>query len=118
MTKPDFNQSSLTKLPRRSVSRRSILTVAGALSVIGSSFGSFGAARALTGGPMPKMPDDAVICRAAATQELTGPPRQLKLAWNANSVCTVAALVAKDRGVFAEHHVVVELFNLEGTTDQ
>jgi len=118
MTKPDFNQSSLTKLPRRSVSRRSILTVAGALSVIGSSFGSFGAARALTGGPLPKMPDDSVICRAAATQELTGPPRQLKLAWNANSVCTVAALVAKDRGVFAEHNLDVELFNFGGTTDQ
>ena len=49
---------------------------------------------------------------------MTGPPRQLKLAWNANSVCTVAALVAKDRGVFAEHNLDVELFNFGGTTDQ
>ena len=120
MTKPDFNQSLQTKPPkreRRPVSRRSVLTVAGALSVIGS-FGSFGAARALTGGALPKVPDDPVICRAAATQDLTGPPRQLKLAWNANSVCTVAALVAKDRGVFAEHNLDVELFNFGGTTDQ
>src|SRR5205823_10600895 len=105
------------KRERRPVSRRSVLTVAGALSVIGS-FGSFGAARAVTGGSLPKVPDDPVICRAAATQDLTGPPRQLKLAWNANSVCTVAALVAKDRGVFAEHNLDVELFNFGGTTDQ
>jgi NitT/TauT family transport system substrate-binding protein len=64
------------------------------------------------------MPDDPVICRTAATGELTGSPRKLTLAWNANSVCTVAPLVAKDRGIFAKHNLDVDFFQFSGSTDQ
>jgi NitT/TauT family transport system substrate-binding protein len=103
---------------RQRVSRRSVLTVAAAASLV-MPFGAFGAARALTGGSLSKTPGDLPICRAAAGgEELEGPPRQLKLAWNANSVCTVAAPVAKDRGIFTKHNLDVEFLNWGGSTDQ
>jgi NitT/TauT family transport system substrate-binding protein len=113
----DVHESLKTRSPkaeRRRVSRRSVLAFTGVLSVVGP----FGAARALTGGPLSKMPEHPVICRAVATEALAGPPRQLKLAWNANSVCTVAAPVAKERGIFAKHNLDVEFVNFGGTTDQ
>ena len=100
---------------RRRVSRRSMITAAAAVSFIAP----FGAARALTGGSLAKVPGDLPICRAAAGGDaLPGQPRQLKLAWNANAVCTVAAPIAKERGIFAKHNLDVEFFNFGGTTDQ
>jgi len=99
------------------VSRRTVLSIAGAMSVV-APFGTFAAARALTGGLPPKIPGDEFICRTAASDELQGPPRQLKLAWNANAACTVAAPVAKERGIFAKHNLDVEFFNFGGSTDQ
>src|SRR6202171_6270072 len=59
------------------------------------------------------------ICRTAAnSEELQGPPRQLKIAWNANAACTVAAPVAKERGIFAKHNLDVDFVNFGGSTDQ
>jgi len=110
-------QQRFVGIDRRPVARRSVLRLAGALSLAGS-FGTFGAARALTGGSLPKPPYDPVICRVSDTPELAGAPRQLKLAYNANSVCTVAALVAKDRGIYAKHNLDVEFFQFGGSTDQ
>src|SRR5207244_12706087 len=55
---------------------------------------------------------------AANGEELQGPPRQLKLAWNANAACTVAAAVAKERGIFAKHNLDVDFVNFGGSTDQ
>jgi hypothetical protein len=84
---------------RRAFSRRSVLAFAGALGAV-APFGVLGAARALTasgGGSLPYLPGDPLICRAVAnSEELQGPPRQLKLAWNANAACTVAAAVARN----------------------
>ena len=122
MATRDINQSLKQDDPpealRRQVSRRSILVFAGAVSA-SAPFGAFGAARALTGGSLRQMPGDPFICRTAANGEaLQGSPRQLKLAWNANAVCTVAAPVAKERGIFAKHNLDVEFFNFGGTTDQ
>jgi len=82
-----------------------------------------GAVRNLRSGPRadnaPYIPGELLICRAAASgEELQGPPRQIKLAWNANAACTVAAAVAKERGIFAKHNLDVEFFNFGGTTDQ
>src|SRR6202042_1338222 len=58
-------------------------------------------------------------CRTAAnSEELQGPPRQLKLAWNANAACTLAAPVAKERGIFAKHNLDVDFVNFGGSTDQ
>ena len=110
---PDTNQ--------RGFSRRSVLAFAGALGAV-TPFGVLGAARALTAagrGSLPYLPGDPLICRAAANgEELQGPPHQLKLAWNANAACTVAAAVAKERGIFANHNLDVEFFNFGGSTDQ
>jgi NitT/TauT family transport system substrate-binding protein len=112
---------SVPKAKRGETSRRAMLTFAG---VIGTAapFGVFGAARALTasgGGSLPYLPGNSAICRAAANGEkLPGPPRQLKLAWNANAACTVAAPIAKERGIFAEHNLDVDFVNFGGSTDQ
>src|SRR5215475_6962977 len=87
--------NSLTKdLPeakRSAFSRRSVLTLVGTLGAA-APFGMFGAARALTAsgpGSLGYLPDKLPICRTAAnSEELQGPPRQLKLAWNAIAACT------------------------------
>jgi len=117
--------NSLTKgLPeakRRAFSRRSVLTLVGTVGAT-APFGIFGAARALTPsgvGSLSYIPGELPICRAAAnSEELQGPPRQLKLAWNANAACTIAAPVAKERGIFAKHNLDVEFVNFGGSTDQ
>ncbi len=106
----------LSEAKRRGFSRRSILAFAGAFGAA-TPFGVFGAARALTAPPY--LPGEPRICRAAAGgDEVTGPPRQLKLAWNANAACTVAAAVAKERGIFTMHNLDVEFVNFGGSTDQ
>ena len=124
MKSQELNRSLSNVVPdakRRAFSRRSVLTVAGTLGAA-APFGIFGAARALTAsgvGSLPYIPGELLICRTAANgEELQGPPRQLKLAWNANAACTVAAAVAKERGIFAKHNLDVEFFNFGGTTDQ
>src|SRR5271167_4751294 len=115
----EISKSSTDRLPeaeRRRFSRRSVLSFAGAIGAA-TPFGIFGAARALT--TPPYIPGELLICRAAASGEaLQGPPRQLKLAWNANAACTVAAAVAKERDIFTKHNLDVEFFNFGGTTDQ
>src|SRR5690348_13442693 len=102
---------SLPQAKRRTFSRRSMLTFAGTLGAA-APFGIFGVARALTAsgvGLLPYVPDERLICRTAANgEELQGAPRQLKLAWNANGACTVAAAVAKERGIFAKHNLDVD----------
>jgi NitT/TauT family transport system substrate-binding protein len=117
-------RSSTDGVPNRKqseISRRTVLTLAG---VIGAAapFGMFGAARALTafgGGSLSDLSGNPAICRAAVNgEELTGPPRQLKLAWNANAACTVAAPIAKERGIFTGHNLDVDFVNFGGSTDQ
>jgi NitT/TauT family transport system substrate-binding protein len=111
----ETSKNGLSEAKRRGLSRRSILTYAGAFGAV-APFGVFGAARALT---TPPYIPDPLICRAAASgEELQGPPRQIKLAWNANAACTVAAPVAKEHGIFAKHNLDVEFYNFGGSTDQ
>ena len=107
---------SLSEMKRRGFSRRTILAFAGVFGAA-APFGVFGAARALT---TPRsIPGASLICRTATSgEELQGPPRQLKLAWNANAACTVAAPVAKERGIFAKNNLDVEFVNFGGSTDQ
>jgi len=115
----EISKSVMQGLPqakRRGFSRRSLLSLAGAFGAA-APFGILGAARALT--PPAYIPGKALICRAAGSSEpLQGPPRQVKLAWNANAACTVAAPIAKERGIFASHNLDVEFVNFGGTTDQ
>jgi NitT/TauT family transport system substrate-binding protein len=112
---------ALPEAKRRAFSRRSVLTLVGTLGAA-APFGIFGAARALTpsgAGSLSYIPGELPICRTAAnSEELQGPPRQLKLAWNANAACTVAAPVAKERGIFAKHNLDVDFVNFGGSTDQ
>jgi len=111
----------LTETKRHIFSRRSVLTLAGTLGAA-APFGIFGAARALTlsgPGSLSYMRGEPLICRTAANgEELQGEPRKLKLAWNANAACTVAAPVAKERGIFAKHNLDVDFVNFGGSTDQ
>jgi len=113
--------NSVPETKQGGLSRRSILGIAGAAGAL-APCGIFGAARALTApgaGSLPRIPGEPLICRAAANGgELQGPPRQLKLAWNANSVCTAAAPVAKERGIFAKHNLDVDFVNFGGSTEQ
>jgi NitT/TauT family transport system substrate-binding protein len=115
----EIGKSSTSDLPEAKhfgLSRRSVLSVAGALGAA-APFGVFGAARALTAPPY--LPGELPICRAVAGGEpLQGPPHQVKLAWNANAACTVAAPIAKERGIFAKNNLDVEFVNFGGTTDQ
>jgi NitT/TauT family transport system substrate-binding protein len=78
-----------------------------------------GAARAWTAMKSGPLPDELPVCRAAMTGERrAGAPRALTLAWNATSVCTAAAPVAKERGVFAKHGLDVDFINFGGSTEQ
>jgi NitT/TauT family transport system substrate-binding protein len=110
------SRNTVSDAKRDGLSRRSVLTFASAFGAV-APFGIFGAARALT--TPPYIAGDPLICRTAASgEELQGPPRQLKLAWNANAACTVAAPVAKEHGIFAKRNLDVEFFNFGGSTDQ
>src|ERR1051326_899226 len=100
------------------LSRRTVLGLAGLLAVA-TPVAMAGVARALTAMKSGSLPDELPVCRAAMNGErLSGPPRALTLAWNASSVCTVAAPVAKERGVFARHNLDVDFINFGGSTEQ
>lgn len=70
-------------------------------------------------GPGPGTPfDPGPLCSPAAeTVPASGPLRPIKLAWNANAICTAAAPVAKERGIFAAHGLDVEFVNFGGSTE-
>src|SRR5690349_18786528 len=100
------------------VSRRTVLGLAGAFG-LAAPVTMIGAARALTPTKSGALSDEFPLCRAAVTgEELSGPPRALTLAWNASSVCTSAAPVAKERGIFAKHNLDVDFINFGGSTEQ
>jgi NitT/TauT family transport system substrate-binding protein len=110
--------TDVCKPTRLCLSRRTVLGLAGVVGVA-TPVAMLGAARALTAMKGPALPDELPICRAAMTEErLSGPPRALKLAWNATSVCSAAAPVAKERGIFAKHNLDVEFINFGGSTEQ
>jgi NitT/TauT family transport system substrate-binding protein len=105
---------------RGRLSRRSLLAIAGIFGA-GAPFALLEGARAITrfGASLPEQFADGPICRtAAAGDSASGPPRRLTLAWNATSICTTAAPVAKERGIFARHNLDVEFINYGGSTDQ
>src|SRR5690348_8313147 len=116
------NNERLTSEPREPIgsnlSRRTMLGLAGVFGVA-TPVAMVSAARALTGMKSGPLPEELPLCRAAMTGErLAGSPRTLTLAWNATSICTVAAPVAKERGVFAKHNLDVDFINYGGSTEQ
>src|SRR5438874_2311079 len=106
------------KPTRPYLSRRTVLALAGAFGVT-TPIVMAGVARALTAVKSVPLPAELPLCRAAIAGEgLLGPPRALTLAWNATSICTAAAPVAKERGVFAKHNLDVNFVNFGGSTEQ
>src|SRR6202041_497860 len=101
-------------------SRRTLLAGAGALG-FGIPLGYLPIANAWTGlgaGRLTDSLDGFPICKTAAASELQGPPRSIKLAWNATAICTSAAPIAKERGFFARHNLDAEFVNFGGSTEQ
>jgi NitT/TauT family transport system substrate-binding protein len=99
-------------------SRRTVLGLAGIFGAA-TPVAMAGVARALTAMKSAPFPDELPLCRTGMTgQPLSGPPRALTLAWNATSVCTVAAPVAKERGIFTKHNLDVDFINFGGSTEQ
>jgi NitT/TauT family transport system substrate-binding protein len=45
-------------------------------------------------------------------------PRKLKLAWNATAICTAAAPVAQESGIFGDNGLEIEFVNFGGSTEQ
>jgi NitT/TauT family transport system substrate-binding protein len=103
------------------LSRRTMLGFAGAAG-LATPFCAFSAAQALTGIAAAALPDrveEFPLCLTAATAASDqGAVRPLKLAWNASAVCTSAAPVAKEHGIFAQHGLDVEFVNFGGSTEQ
>jgi NitT/TauT family transport system substrate-binding protein len=103
---------------RPRLSRRTMLSLAGAFGAA-TPVAMAGMARAWTAMKSGPLDEEFPVCRAAMTGErLPGAPRRLTLAWNASSVCTVAAPVAKERGIFAKQGLDVDFINFGGSTEQ
>jgi NitT/TauT family transport system substrate-binding protein len=103
----------------RRVSRRSLLRAGGVaaaampLGLIGSSVRAFGPG---SPGLDRSVLDHPPVCTPVAAVEGGGPLTPLKLAWNATAICTSAAPVAKEHGIFAEHGL--DFVNFGGSTEQ
>lgn len=101
------------------IDRRSLLAGVGAAAAA-APLGIM-AARALPLAPTPAGIDFSQfpLCRTAAeAQPLSGPPRKLRLSWNAGAVCLAPLPVAIEQGFFTRRNLDVELVNYSGSTDQ
>ena len=84
----------------------------------------FGAMASWRTGPRPQL--DALlnhlpICHVADNPNAVAPgssPREIKIIWNANAICTVGVPVAEQLGFFAKRNLKVEKISLSGATDQ
>jgi len=104
----------------RSTTRRSLLRyglAAGAATLAGAAGGRVLAA-SLMRAPQTAVPDFPLCLTAAEGAAPTGPLRPLKLAWNASAICTAAAPVAKETGIFARHGLDVDFVNFGSSTEQ
>lgn len=107
--------------PRFALSRRSLLRTAGAAGAL-APLAALGTGAFAAGPPRLALPQDLAnpyICRtdySAATP--AGPPKKLKISWNAGAICLAPVAVAVERGLFARHGLEVELINYSGATDQ
>src|SRR5689334_13619086 len=98
-------------MPNDLLSRRRLLR-AGAAVAAALPLGLIATAgRAWVPGPAVPFDPGPLCAPAAATETWSGPLRPVKLAWNANAICTAAAPVAKERGIFAAHGLDVEFIN-------
>jgi NitT/TauT family transport system substrate-binding protein len=104
---------------RASIMNRRHLLQAGAAAALAAPLGALGA-QALSLRTAPPIDfSEFPICRTASeAQTLSGPPRKLRLSWNAGAVCLTPVPVAIDFGFFQKQNLDVELVNYSGSTDQ
>jgi NitT/TauT family transport system substrate-binding protein len=65
--------------------------------------------------------DHPPICHASADINAIAPgstPREIKMIWNANAICTVGVPVAEQLGFFEKRNIKIEKISLSGATDQ
>jgi NitT/TauT family transport system substrate-binding protein len=96
-------------------SRRMLLRVGAAVTAMPFGLG-LGVGRAWAPGPAAPF-GLGPICRPTAAEGGAGPLRRIKLAWNASAICTAAAPLAKEQGIFARHGLDVEFVNFGGSTE-
>ena len=94
---------------------RRLLLQAGAVAVLPFGLGT-SASQAWAPGPGAPF-DPGPLCRPVATEASSTPLRPIKLAWNATAICTAAAPLAKEQGIFARHGLDVEFVNFGGSTE-
>ncbi|MFG1374067.1 ABC transporter substrate-binding protein [Xanthobacter oligotrophicus] len=115
---PDVPDHKTPGQTRRTLLRYGI--AAGAASVIGGLGGRVLAANLLSAPASVGGAVDAAfpLCLTAADGSApTGPLRPLKLAWTSSGICTAAAPVAKETGIFAKHGLDVEFVNFGASTE-
>ncbi|MEL6062165.1 MULTISPECIES: ABC transporter substrate-binding protein [unclassified Methylobacterium] len=94
-------------------SRRRLLQIGAAAAAL-----PLGVGTGLAWAPGPGAPfDPGPLCRPAAAEVPAGPLRPITLAWSAVSICTAAAPLAKERGIFARHGLDVNFINFGGVTE-
>ncbi|HET7882013.1 MAG TPA: ABC transporter substrate-binding protein [Acetobacteraceae bacterium] len=65
--------------------------------------------------------DQQPICRTAADAYAIAPgasPREIKMMWNSNAICTAGVPVAEQLGLFAKRNIKIEKVNIAATADQ
>jgi len=65
--------------------------------------------------------DQPPICRVATDTSMIAPgatPREIKMMWNSNAICTVGVPVAEQLGLFAKRNIKIEKVNVAATADQ
>jgi NitT/TauT family transport system substrate-binding protein len=110
----DSDHNSTARFDRRSLLR------GGAAAAFTAPLGVLGAQAFPFRVPAPAIDlSEFPICRTASdVPPLPGPPRKLKLSWNAGAVCLAPLPVAIDHGFFQKRNLDVELVNYSGSTDQ
>ncbi|GBR16742.1 ABC transporter substrate-binding protein [Gluconobacter frateurii] len=98
-------------------SRRTVLTgslaSASVLSVHGRAF-----AQAMDHMDMGGTQNQCQAAGPATVEPVSGPPRNLTIAWNEASICTAAVPVAKEKGFFKKYNLNIDYVNFAGATDQ
>ena len=113
-------RTSMTKVgmpSRPGLSRRTILGLASAFGA-STPIAMAGVARAWTAMKIGPFPDEFPVCRAAMAGEGLRAAASAHACLECDAACTVAAPVAKERGVFAKHNLDVDFVNFGGSTEQ
>ncbi|GGF50075.1 ABC transporter substrate-binding protein [Azorhizobium oxalatiphilum] len=113
--RPAHLQGRATGLSRRTLLRYG---AAAGLAIPAGAYGGHVVAGSLLTPSTPALPEFPICLTAADGQPAaTGPLTPIKLAWNATGICTAAAPLAKESGIFARHGLDVDFVNFGGSTE-